>query len=49
LGFFFSPFLADQESEQRGGKLGFRRHIGPLPQPEDPLRRREVVLINKHE
>lgn len=25
LGFF--PLLVDQESEQRGGKLGFRRHV----------------------
>ncbi|KAK5880322.1 hypothetical protein CesoFtcFv8_023360 [Champsocephalus esox] len=25
----------DQESEQRGGQLGFRRHVGSPPRPED--------------
>ncbi len=37
--------LVDQESEQRGVELGFGRHAGPLPQPEDPLRRREEQTL----
>lgn len=55
-GVLFFPLLVDQESEQRGVELGFGRHVGLLPQPEDPLRRREeqtlpiwVELNNKHE
>ena len=43
--FFFFSLLVDQESEQRGVKLGFGRHVGPLPQPEDPLRRREEQTL----
>lgn len=45
LFFFFFSLLVDQESEQRGVKLGFGRHVGPLPQPEDPLRRREEQTL----
>lgn len=37
-GFFFSLRLVEQESEQCGVELGFRRHIGPFLQPEYPLR-----------
>lgn len=36
--FFVSLHLVEQEGEQCGVELGFRRHIGPFLQPEYPLR-----------